>query len=130
MYIIIVGCGTIGRSLAEETAAGSHNVVVIDKSPKALGLLGERFNGINILGDAMNLDVLEEAGIDKAELLFAVTRDDNLNLVVAEVAKDVYKVKKVIAMVESGAKADIFEARGIECVSRTKTFLNVFKQCI
>lgn len=130
MYILIIGCGTVGRSLAEEIATGSSNVVVVDKSAKALGLLGERFNGINILGDALNLNVLEDAGIAKADVVFAVTRDDNLNLVVAEVAKELYKVKKVVAMVEATEKAVLFEKRGIECVSRTKTFVNVFKQCI
>ena len=130
MYIVIVGCGNIGRNLAQEMSRGLHNVVVVDKNERALALLGDRFNGISVLGDALNLDVLEEAGIKEAKTLFSVTREDNLNLVIAEIAKAVYKVEKVVALVEESQKADIFKKKGIECISRTQTLLNIFKQCI
>jgi len=90
MYIVIVGCGNTGRSLAQELSRGIHNVVVVDKNERSLALLGERFNGMSVLGDALALDILEEAGIKGANALFAVTRDDNLNLVVAEIAKIAY----------------------------------------
>ena len=61
-YIIIVGCGKTGKTLALELAQ-AHNVVVIDRSRRALDSLGETFNGKKILGDALNVAVLEEAGI-------------------------------------------------------------------
>ena len=130
MYIVIVGCGNTGRSLAQELSRGIHNVVGVDKNERSLALLGERFNGMSVLGDALALDILEEAGIKGANALFAVTRDDNLNLVVAEIAKIAYKVEKSVALVEESQKADIFKKKGIECISRTQTLLNIFKQCI
>ena len=79
-YIVIVGCGKTGRELALEFSK-EHNVVVIDRNARALDSLGEDFNGKKILGDALDIRVLEEAGIKDADILVLVTGDDNLNLV-------------------------------------------------
>ena len=128
-YIIIVGCGKTGKTLALELAQ-AHNVVVIDRSRRALDSLGETFNGKKILGDALNVAVLEEAGIKDADALILVTGNDNFNIVVGKVAREMYKVKKVAFQVYEVNKKKIFSEQGLIVVNRTQLLVEVFKKCI
>ncbi|RKY37126.1 MAG: TrkA family potassium uptake protein [Candidatus Omnitrophota bacterium] len=128
-YIVIVGCGKTGRNLALEFAT-SHNVVVIDRSKTALDSLGEDFNGKKVLGDALDIQVLESAGIKEADALLIVTGNDNLNIVIGKVAKKMYKVKKVALQVYELTKKKIFSEEGLIIVDRTYLLAEVFKKCI
>ncbi|MCD6228441.1 MAG: TrkA family potassium uptake protein [Candidatus Omnitrophica bacterium] len=128
-YIVIIGCGKTGRNLALEFAT-SHNVVVIDRNKTALDSLGEDFNGKKVLGDALDTQVLESAGIKEADALVIVTGNDNLNIVIGKVAKKMYKVKKVALQVYELAKKKIFSEEGLIIVNRTYLLVEVFKKCI
>ncbi|HDN85943.1 MAG: TrkA family potassium uptake protein [Candidatus Omnitrophota bacterium] len=128
-YIVIIGCGKTGRNLALEFAT-SHNVVVIDRNKTALDSLGEDFNGKKVLGDALDTQVLENAGIKEADALVIVTGNDNLNIVIGKVAKKMYKVKKVALQVYELAKKKIFSEEGLIIVNRTYLLVEVFKKCI
>ncbi len=128
-YIVIVGCGKTGRNLALEFAT-SHNVVVIDRSKTALDSLGEDFNGKKVLGDALDIQVLESAGIKEADALLIVTGNDNLNIVIGKVARKMYRVKKVVLQVYELTKKRIFSEEGLIIVNRTYLLVEVFKKCI
>ncbi|HDN86604.1 MAG TPA: TrkA family potassium uptake protein [Candidatus Omnitrophica bacterium] len=130
MYIIIVGCGETGSKLAEDFSLGKDNVVVIDKNPRALSFLGPRFNGRTIVGDGLDLKILEEAGIKNADYLFVLTGKENTNLVIAQIGKKIYKVKKVIVQVQSFLKEEIFKKKGLITINRKALFLDTFKKCI
>jgi trk system potassium uptake protein TrkA len=97
VYLIVVGCGRVGAQLANFLAAEGHDVVVIDKNHGAFRRLGGIFNGITIEGIGFDEDVLREAGVEKADALAAVTDLDNTNLMIAEVARQIFKVPKVVA---------------------------------
>lgn len=128
-YIIVIGCGKTGKNLALELAQ-SHNVVVIDKSKRALDTLGEDFNGKKVVGDVLNVEILEEAGIKDADALILVTGNDNLNLVVGKVAMERYKVKKVALQVYEVNKKKLFSQEKMIIVNRTHLLVEVFKRCI
>ncbi|MCD6583925.1 MAG: TrkA family potassium uptake protein [Candidatus Omnitrophica bacterium] len=128
-YIVLVGCGKTGRNLALEFAT-SHNVVVIDRSKTALDSLGEDFNGKKVLGDALDTQVLESAGIKEADALVIVTGNDNLNIVIGKIARKMYKVKKVVLQVYELTKKRIFSEEGLIIVNRTYLLVEVFKKCI
>ncbi|OQX87334.1 MAG: hypothetical protein B6D55_03775 [Candidatus Omnitrophica bacterium 4484_70.2] len=128
-YIIIVGCGKTGRELALEFSL-SFNVTVIDKSLRSLDSLGENFNGRKVLGDVLDVKVLEEAGIRDADVIILVTGNDNLNLVVGKIAKEMYKVEKVVLQVYDTVKRRIFQNKGMVIVDRTSLLVEVFKKCI
>jgi trk system potassium uptake protein TrkA len=128
-YIIIVGCGKTGKNLASDLSQ-SHNVVVIDRNRKALDSLGEDFNGRKILGDALNVEVLESAGVKEADMLILVTGNDNLNLVIGKVAQRMYKVKRIALQVYEARKKRIFSEEGLIIVNRTYLLVEVFKKCI
>jgi len=128
-YIIIVGCGKTGKELALEFSK-ENNVVVIDRNYRTLVSLGEDFNGKKIVGDALDIKVLEEAGIKEADVLILVTGNDNLNLVISKVAKKMYKVKKIALQVYEASKKRVFSEEGLIIVDKTHILVEVFKKCL
>jgi len=130
MYIIIVGCSEIGSRLAKSFSSGKDNVVVIDKSRRALKNLGPGFNGRAVNANGGDLGVLKEAGIESADVLVVLTSNENLNLVIAQAAKKIYNVKKAVVQIQSPQKEEVFKKKGIIMVNRTNLFLDEFKQCI
>jgi len=130
MYIIIVGCGSVGLRLAQDLSLSRDNVVVIDKSREALGRLGNRFNGRTLIGDALDLNILQEAGVHTCDASFILTGNENLNLVIGQVAQKIFKVKKVIIQMHSFSKEKVFRKHGLIIINRTNLFLEKFKNCL
>ncbi|HOV21778.1 MAG TPA: TrkA family potassium uptake protein [Candidatus Ratteibacteria bacterium] len=129
MYIIIVGCGKTGKYLAEILQA-DHNVVVIDKEKEAIDNLGEYFNGITILGDGMDIDVLKDAGIEKADALAVTTSNDNTNVLIAQIGKKIFNLTKVVARVSAPEKAELYRTLGVETVNSTAIFASLIRDKI
>ncbi|MEG1741994.1 MAG: NAD-binding protein, partial [Acetivibrio sp.] len=82
MYIIIAGCGRLGSNLAKKLADAGHDVCVFDREGDKLSNLGSGFNGKRMKGIEYDNDNLLEGGIETADVLLAVTPDDNINLTV------------------------------------------------
>ena len=119
MRVVIVGCGRVGGGLAAGLAAAGEVVAVIDKDPKAFERLGEEFTGQAVEGIGFDRDVLERAGVARADALVAVTGGDNSNVVAARVARDAYRVPRVIARIHDPHRAALYEELGIVTVSST-----------
>jgi len=119
MRVVIVGCGRVGGGLAAGLAAAGDVVAVIDKDPKAFERLGEDFTGQAVEGIGFDRDVLERAGVARADALVAVTGGDNSNVVAARVARDAYRVPRVIARIHDPRRAALYEELGIVTVSDT-----------
>ncbi|MGC8717998.1 MAG: potassium channel family protein [bacterium] len=113
MYIVIIGCGRVGAELATSLAEEGNDVVVIDKDSKAFDRLGPVFNGITIVGTGIDTDILERAEINRANALAAVTNDDNVNLMVSQVAKEIFGVSNVVARVNKPNQKILFHEFGI-----------------
>lgn len=116
MYVIIVGCGRVGSGLAKILASEGHDVVVIDRSQASLNRLGKTFNGITLVGNGFDIELLKTAAIEKAEAFCAVTNLDNTNLVAAQVAKKIFHVPKVIARVYDLSRAEVYRALGLDII--------------
>lgn len=130
MYVIIVGCGRVGSELAKLLSAEGHNVVVIDKNRESFDRLGKSFNGITLLGNGFNLELLREVGIKGADAFCAVTNGDNTNLIAAQVAKKIFGVPKVIARVYDPQRAHIYAALGLDIISGTILFAAMLRDKI
>jgi trk system potassium uptake protein len=115
--IIIVGCGRVGVELALSINRQGHNVAVMDENTRAFDRLGPDFRGRTVLGDALDYDALKRAGIETAHGLAAVTASDSANVVVARVARDMFKVEHVISRVYDPARAPIYEMLGLQTVA-------------
>ena len=116
MNIIIVGCGRVGVELALALHQ-NHSVSVIDRNLHAFDRLGLHFSGRTIQGHAMDRTALERAGIDTAQALPAVTSSDNVNAIVARVARDIYHVNRVVTRLYNPRRAPIYEKLNLQTVS-------------
>jgi trk system potassium uptake protein TrkA len=130
LYIIVIGCGRVGSELAKLLADEGHNVVIVDKKPVSFERLGGTFNGLTVVGNGFDLDLLRQAGIEKADAFCAVTNGDNTNLVSAQVAKRIFNVPKVIARVYDPYRAHIYSALGLDIISGTILFAAMLRDKI
>jgi trk system potassium uptake protein TrkA len=116
MYIIIAGCGKIGSNLAKRLSSGGHDVVVIDADSKSFSLLGSASNCMSVTGMPIDEDVLKEAGIDRADALVSVTGDDNVNIMAAQMARQLYHVPVVITRCYDPAREEAVRTLGLTTV--------------
>lgn len=130
MYVIIVGCGRVGSELAKLLSAEGHNVVVIDANPSSFNRLGGTFNGLTLVGNGFDLELLKQAEIEKADAFCALTNGDNTNLVAAQAAKKIFKVPKVIARVYDPTRARIYHSLGLDVISGTMLFAAMIRDKI
>ncbi len=87
MNIIIVGCGNVGATLAEQLSREGHDITIIDTKEQVVGNLSNAFDVMGIVGNGASFNVLTEAGVEQADLLIAVTGSDELNLLCCLIAK-------------------------------------------
>jgi trk system potassium uptake protein TrkA len=120
VHVVIVGCGRVGSTLALELVAVGHTVAVIDRKPDAFKRLGENFSGLTIAGIGFDRDLLQEAGIEKAQAVAAVTNGDNSNILIARVAREKFGIEKVVARIYDPKRAEIYERLGIATVATVK----------
>lgn len=120
MKVIILGSGRVGAAIARSLTRGAHDVAVIDNDPDSLIRLGgDDFSGDFFVGEAMDPDVLERAGIQTADAFMACTDDDNTNVVIAQIAQRRYGVKQVVVRVFDPDKAAFYGDRGLSVVCPT-----------
>jgi trk system potassium uptake protein TrkA len=117
MKIIIVGCGRIGSKLARDLSLGGHQVTVIDSDSAAFDRLGPGFKGEKIIGVGFDRDVLAQAGIRHADGFAAVTPSDETNVTVARLARQMFRVPRVVARVYEPRKAKIYRLLGLQTIS-------------
>jgi trk system potassium uptake protein TrkA len=128
MYAIIVGAGKVGRNLARELIGKGHEVTIIESSRPRYLAMEEEFEHAAQYGDATELWVLERSGIQRADLVIAVTGDDEDNMLVCQVAKEKYLCERIIARVNNPRNHDHFRLLGIQpAVSATDLILRLIE---
>lgn len=117
MNTIIVGCGRVGSTLALELSEAGHDVAIIDRDANAFRRLGDSFKGRTITGIGFDRDVLISAGINPDSAVVSVTSGDNSNILVARVARELFRVEKVVARIYDPRRAAVYERLGIATVA-------------
>lgn len=129
-YTVVVGCGRLGSRLASQLSSIGHDVVVIDLLESSFRALTPEFGGFRLVGNAAEFEVLQQAKLNRADSLLAVTGEDNLNLMVAQVAQTVFKVHTTLARVIDPAREAVYRELGVETVSPTPLVAQVFMQAL
>ncbi len=119
MKVIIVGLGRMGTGIALNFVKKGHQVTVIDSDPEAFKGLGPKFNGLKVTGIGFDRDVLNKAKIDQVDAVISCTASDEANVVIARIAKNIYRVPRVIARLYDATKADLYRRIGIQTISTT-----------
>src|SRR5579883_1910374 len=127
MYIIIAGGGKVGYYLAKELLADGHEILVIEKDHKSVMQIGgELGEGAVMRGMADEAATMERAGGNRADLVIAVTGDDEDNLVICQMARLRFNVPRTIARVNNPQNEELFHRLGIDItVSSTKLILSL-----
>ena len=97
MYVVIVGAGKVGWNLARELINKRHEVTVIEADAHRYAVVEQELEHSAMYGDGSELWVLERAGIERADLVIAVTGDDEDNLLICQVAREKYGVERIVA---------------------------------
>jgi trk system potassium uptake protein TrkA len=128
MYIIIVGAGKVGWNLARELLEKGNEVTLIENSRERYLTVEQELEHNVHYGDASELWVLERAGISRADMVIAVTGDDEDNMLICQVAKEKYLVDRTIARVNNPRNREHFELLGIKpLVSATDLILRLIE---
>src|SRR5579875_354436 len=129
MYAIVAGGGKVGYYLAKELVEQGHEVLVIERDSKQCAIIQEDLGDIVMQGDAAEASVLAEAGTARADVMVAVTGDDEDNLVICQVAKKRFRAPRTIARINNPKNEQIFRMLGIDAtVSATDVILGVLEQ--
>lgn len=115
-YTIIIGCGRLGATIANTLSDEKKNVMVVDNDEDALRKLSSSFAGQTYIGDASEYSVLEEVNIEQANVVIVVTHRDNLNIMLAQIVKEIYKVDRVIARLYDPERDIVYNELGIETI--------------
>jgi len=119
MKIIVIGYGRVGSQFIRKVDTAAHQVVVVDKERAALERAsapeGVRF----IYGNAIDEDLLRDAGAESADILLALTRDENTNLMLAQIARVIFSIPRVVAVVYDPDRESYFHEAGIETLAIT-----------
>ena len=128
MYVIIVGAGKVGWNLARELLGKDHEVTLIESERRRYLIVEQELEHAVQYGDATELWVLERAGIQRADLVIAVTGDDEDNMLICQVAKEKYLCQRIVARVNNPRNLQHFKLLGIRpAVSATDLILRLIE---
>jgi trk system potassium uptake protein TrkA len=137
MFVLIVGCGRVGSSIARTMLAEGHEISVLDEDPEAIAQLEkgqnqgwEDMGGSFTVGTALEIDALLEAGIDRADAFVASTDGDNTNLVIAQIAQRRFNVETVVVRVLDPARAKWYEEQGLKTVCPTQIAIEMLEAAV
>jgi trk system potassium uptake protein TrkA len=128
MYVIIAGAGKVGWNLARELINKEQEVTLIESDHRRYRVVEQELEHAVQYGDATELWVLERAGIQRADLVIAVTGDDEDNIVICQVAKEKYECARIVARVNNPRNLQHFKLLGIQpAVSATDLILRLIE---
>lgn len=119
MRVIIVGCGKLGSGLAKALTRKGNQVTIIDSNADAFELLDKDFSGKTIAGIGFDRDILEKANISHADAIIACSKSDEINALIGKIARDIYRVPRVISRLYDPRRAEIYHSLGIQTLSTT-----------
>jgi trk system potassium uptake protein len=128
MYVLVVGAGKVGWNLARELLQKGHEVTVIEADQHRYAIVEEELEHSVHYGDGSELWVLERAGIERADLVIAVTGDDEDNILISQVAREKYGVARVVARCNNPRNLQHFELLGVKpAISATDLILRLIE---
>ncbi|HEY1833854.1 MAG TPA: NAD-binding protein [Solirubrobacteraceae bacterium] len=137
MFVLIVGAGRLGSSIAKSALASGHQVSVLDLDPLSHERLDagqskswEDSGGQFTVGTALETEALIQAGIERADVFIASTAGDNTNLVIAQIAQKRFNVEKAIVRVMDPARAEWYGQQGLQTICPTKIAIEMFERTL
>ncbi len=131
MYVIVVGGGKIGFYLTKQLLTEGHEVLLLEKDRRRQAMLSEQLGEVVVQGDGCEVRIMSEVGFGRADVIVAVTGDDEDNLVICQMAKKKFQAPRTVARVNDPNNLTLFEKLGIDTtVSSTQIIFNLLDQQI
>lgn len=137
MFVLIVGAGRVGSSVARSALEAGHDVSVLDEDPLSHERLDanqatswEDAGGRFTVGTALEMDALLESGIEEADVFVASTNGDNTNLVIAQIAQRRFNIDRVLVRVLDPARAAWYSEQGLETICPTQFAITEFERAL
>jgi trk system potassium uptake protein len=134
VFVLIVGCGRVGSSVARTMLKEGHEVSCLDEDPEAHARLEvnldsswEDSGGQFTVGTALEIEALLEAGVEKADAFIASTDGDNTNIIIAQIAQQRFKVPKVVARILDPLRAEWYEQQGVHTICPTRVAIEMLE---
>jgi trk system potassium uptake protein len=134
MFILVVGAGRVGSSLARAMLKDGHEVSCLDEDPESQARLTvgmehpwEDSGGQFTVGTGLEIDALTAAGIDRADVFVAATDGDNTNIIISQIARRRFGVPTVIARVLDPLRAEWYEQQGLHTISPTRIAIDMLQ---
>jgi trk/ktr system potassium uptake protein len=134
MFVLIVGCGRVGSSVARTMLKEGHEVSCLDEDPEAHARLEvnldkswEDSGGRFTVGTALEIEALLEAGIEQADAFIASTDGDNTNIIIAQIAQQRFNVPKVVARILDPLRAEWYEQQGVHTICPTRVAIEMLE---
>jgi len=129
MYIIIVGAGKIGYFLAKRLSANKHTVSIVEKDKQICEEIAREIEALVINGDGCDPHILEEAGITRADVVAAVTGDDEDNLIICQLAKELFKIHRTVGRVNNPENEHTFSELSVDVpIDSTKIISKIIEE--
>lgn len=129
MYIVIVGAGKVGYFLAQRLILNKHTVSIVDKDKQLCEEIAKELEALVINGDACDPHILEEAGGARADVIAAVTGDDEDNLIICQLAKEIFKVNRTVGRVNNPDNEHTFAELGVDVpIDATKIISKIIEE--
>src|SRR5919205_1560107 len=135
MFILIVGCGRVGSSLARTMLREGHEISCLDEDPESHARLEiglekpwEDMGGQFTVGTGLEIEALRAAGIERADAFVASTDGDNTNIVIAQIAKRKFNVPTVIARILDPLRAEWYEKQGVNTICPTRIAIEMLEK--
>jgi trk system potassium uptake protein TrkA len=119
MRVMIIGCGRVGSVLANRLDEAGHQVIVLDRNQQAFRRLSEKFSGERIVGNGLLEEFVRPTLEVKTDILFAMTDNDNINIMIAQKLKMHFQLGEVIAVVHDSILAGLYKELGVDTVCPT-----------
>lgn len=114
MYILIVGAGQVGFFLAKRLCQAHHTVSIVERDHLRCEEVARQLEALVVNGDGCDPAILEEAGVKRAEVVAAVTGEDEDNLIICQIAKEKFSTRRTLARVNNPANELIFSELGVD----------------
>jgi trk system potassium uptake protein TrkA len=129
MYVVIVGAGKVGYFLAKRLSLNKHTVSIVEKDKQICEEIAKELEALVVNGDGCDPRILEEAGIARADVVAAVTGDDEDNLIICQLAKEIFKVNRAVGRVNNPENEHAFSELGVDVpIDSTKIISKIIEE--
>ena len=122
--IVVVGCGRLGASIANDLYEQGEDVIVIDKNEDSFRKLSDSFGGLTYVNEGTRVETHEQLELKKDDILIVVTNDDNVNIMISQLVRKMFQIHTIICRLYDPQRECVYQEFGIETICPTYLSVN------